>query len=100
MSKTHIIIGTTSIPERLEDLEITNSFNVRITLNNLKKEDVMNVLNNYEGNNSDKEKITSLVGEVPIKQLLLMLEMSKQLSGGSLTYEAFITAYEYFSNRY
>jgi vesicle-fusing ATPase len=95
-----LIIGTTSIPERLEDLELTNAFNVRITINNLKKEDVMNVLNNYEGNHSDKEKITSLVGEVPIKQLLLMLEMSKQLSGGHLTYEAFTTAFEYFSNRY
>jgi vesicle-fusing ATPase len=96
-----MIIGTTSIPERLEDLELTDSFNVRISINPLKSnEEIMNVLNRSEGKAAEKEKIAALVGEVPIKRLLLMLDMTKQMSGGQLTYESFTTSYEYFSNRY
>jgi vesicle-fusing ATPase len=93
-----MIIGTTSIPERLEDLELTSTFNVRIPLSPLKNiEEIMNVLNTCDGKPEEKQKIAALVGQVPIKRLLLMLDMTKQMSGGFLNYHNFTTAYEYFS---
>lgn len=94
------IIGTTSIPERLEDLELVSTFNVKINVPTLDSADVLTILQNYEGSSSDKKQIASLVHNVPIKILLLMLDMTKQLSGGVLTYENFTTAYEYFANKY
>ena len=52
-----------------------------------------------EGNYRDKEQISDLIQDIPIKKLLMMLDMTRQLSGGPLTYEDFSTAYQYFNTR-
>lgn len=56
-------------------------------------------MENMEGNQSDKEKIADMIGEMPIKKLLMMLDMARQLSGGSLTFKDFCTAYQYFNSK-
>jgi len=92
-----MIIGTTSIADRLEDLELVSAFNVRINVPTLQNaEEILNVLQNYPGKISEKEKVAALVNNIPIKQLLLMVDMTLQLSGGEITYTHFMTAYEYF----
>ena len=96
-----MIIGTTSIASRLDDLELISSFNVRINTPSLSsKEEIFNVLSNFEGKDNDKSNIANLVSHIPIKVLLLMLDMTKQLSGGVITYENFTVAYEYFINKF
>jgi hypothetical protein len=60
----------------------------------------MTVLETYTGNKSEKERISQLVTNIPIKNLLMMLEMTGQMNNGELTFENFTTAYDYFSNSY
>jgi vesicle-fusing ATPase len=99
-SKKIMIIGTTSNANRLEDLELTSSFDIRIEIPTISdKEEIMNVLNNFDGKQSDKESIAKLISNIPIKKLILMLDMTRRLSGGVLTYDNFLTAYEYYINR-
>jgi hypothetical protein len=52
-----------------------------------------------EGNQSDKEKIAEMIGECAIKKLLMMFDMTRQISGGPLTFTDFCTAYQYYNSK-
>ena len=56
-------------------------------------------MENMDGSPTDKNKIAELIDEISIKKLLMMLDMTRQLSGGPLTFEDFSTAYQYFNTR-
>ena len=60
----------------------------------------MNILDNVECKKSEKDKIVSMIHDIPIKQFLLILDMAKQMSNGELTFESFSVAFDYFSNSY
>jgi hypothetical protein len=47
-----------------------------------------------------KELIAQLAANIPIKNLLMMIEMTNHMNDGVLTFENFTSAYDYFSNSY
>jgi hypothetical protein len=77
------------------------AFNIEINLPVINsKEEVMSVLSAYGGSDGEKERISQLANNIPIKSLLMMLEMAGQMNNGELTFEDFTTAFDYFSNSY
>lgn len=81
-------------------MELVSAFNLQINVPEINnKNDLLNIMENMEGNKSDKEKIADMIGECPIKKLLMMLDMTRQLSGGPLTFTDFCTAYQYFNSK-
>ena len=85
-----LVIGTTSSVTTLEELGLTDAFNMVISLPILKKpEEVMTVLEKYKAEESEKKKIAEIGIHVPIKYLLLTLEMAVQKGHGELTSEVF-----------
>lgn len=56
-----LIIGTTSSASQLEELGLVESFDRRIQVPNLTKNEILNVLKNYECNSEEREKIANLV---------------------------------------
>jgi len=56
-------------------------------------------MENMEGSPTDKKRICELIDEISIKKLLMILDMTRQLSGGPLTFEDFTTAYQYFNTK-
>jgi len=92
--KKLVVIGTTSIADRLDDLELVKSFNVKINVPLLSNnDDIMGVLNSFDIKKQEKEKIcNALVGGIPIKKLLMILDSARQISGGNITIDHFMTA--------
>ena len=90
--KKVLIIGTTSMASQLEDLGVVSAFDRVIHVPNLKKEEILNVLNNYECDPDEKEKIANLVQNSPIKQLLFLIDRAMQKSK-KLLYENFASEY-------
>jgi hypothetical protein len=56
-------------------------------------------MNDMEGKESDKEKIAEMIGGCAIKKILMMLDMTRQISGGPLTFTDFCTAYQYYNSK-
>ena len=84
----------------LNELEVVSSFNVKLnipTLNSTKE--VLSILNRYNGNEEEKEKIASDLSYIPIKQLLLIIDMTLQKGNDVLTYDNFADAYKFFLNK-
>ena len=77
---------------QLEDLGVVSAFDRVIHVPNLKKEEILNVLNNYECDPDEKEKIANLVQNSPIKQLLFLIDRAMQKSK-KLLYENFASEY-------
>jgi len=87
-----LVIGTTSMAATLTELGITDAFNMVITLPILKKpEEVMAVLAKYKADEEEKKKISEIALYVPIKYLLLTLEMAMLKGQGTLTSSNFQT---------
>ncbi len=85
-----LVIGTTSMLTTMTELGVTDAFNMVLTLPVLKKpEEVMNVLKKYEADEEEKKKIAEIGIYVPIKYLLLTLEMAIQKGKGVLLAENF-----------
>eukprot|EP00830_Metopus_es_P021596 TRINITY_DN911_c0_g1_i2.p1 TRINITY_DN911_c0_g1~~TRINITY_DN911_c0_g1_i2.p1 ORF type:complete len:722 (-),score=166.03 TRINITY_DN911_c0_g1_i2:42-2207(-) len=85
-----LVIGTTSMITTLSELGVTDSFNMVMTLPILKKpEEVMTVLEKYKAEEDEKKKIAEIGIFVPIKYLLLTLEMTLQKGAGVLTSDNF-----------
>jgi len=77
-----------------------SAFNLQINIPTISnKRDILSIMENMDGSPNDKKKISDLIDEIPIKKLLMMLDMTRQLSGGPLTYEDFSTAYQYFNTK-
>jgi hypothetical protein len=76
------------------------AFNIEINLPVICQDEVGAVLETFSGQKSEKEKISQLTNNIPIKNLLMMLEMTGQMNNGDLTFENFTTAFDYFSNSY
>jgi len=94
-----MIIGTTSLSGILSELDLVSCFNVKMNVPTLSNtSDIMNILNKYNGNDEEKKKIAAELSYIPIKQLLLILDMT--LKGNNvLTYENFDDAYRFFQNK-
>ena len=90
--KKMLIIGTTSMPEQMEDLGLVECFDRRIKIPNLTKNEIMNVLKNYQCNGDDREKIANLVQNLPIKQLCFLIDRAMQKSP--------VLQYKYFADEY
>jgi vesicle-fusing ATPase len=85
-----LIIGTTSMSHILEELEVLEVFNVEHSLPIInKKEDILRTLEKYEGEESEKELIAESIQTIPIKYLLLTLQMTLQKGDGVLTHSVF-----------
>jgi len=81
-------------------LELVSAFNLQVSVPEINnKKDLLNIMANMEGKESDKEKIADMIGECAIKKLLMMLDMTRQLSGGSLIFSDFCTAYQYYNSK-
>ena len=90
--KKMLIIGTTSMPEQMEDLGLVECFDRRIKIPNLTKNEIMNVLKNYQCNGDDREKIANLVQNLPIKQLCFLIDRAMQKNP--------VLQYKYFADEY
>ena len=90
--KKMLIIGTTSMPEQMDDLGLVECFDRRIKIPNLTKNEIMNVLKNYQCNGDDREKIANLVQNLPIKQLCFLIDRAMQKSP--------VLQYKYFADEY
>ena len=90
--KKMLIIGTTSMSEQMEDLGLVECFDRRIKIPNLTKNEIMNVLKNYQCNGDDREKIANLVQNLPIKQLCFLIDRAMQKSP--------VLQYKYFADEY
>jgi vesicle-fusing ATPase len=81
--KKLLIIGTTSMKRVMEEMDIFSAFNVSINVPMLNKEDIGKVLKDlkvFAPSDLDKA-VDVLSNEMPIKKLLMLVEMAKQ--GGS-----------------
>jgi hypothetical protein len=87
-----LIIGTTSMSSNLEDLGVIAAFDRIIHVPNLGKNEIMNVLKNYDCDDTNKEKIVNLVQGITIKQLCLIIDRALQKSS-KLIYENFASEY-------
>jgi vesicle-fusing ATPase len=95
-----MIIGTTSISNVLNELEVVSSFNVKLTVPTLNDtHEVLNVLGKFNGDLAEKRKIAQDLSYIPIKQLLLIIDMTLQKGNDTLIYEHFCDAYKFFLNR-
>lgn len=91
--KKLLIIGTTSMASYLADLGIVGAFDKVIKVPNLDKKEIMNVLDNYECEDSEKERIADLVETSPIKQLLFLIDRALQ-KNSKLLYDNFELEYK------
>jgi vesicle-fusing ATPase len=86
------IIGTTSCADQLEELGLVQAFDRKIHIPNLTKNEILNVLKNYECQNEEREKIANLVQNSPIKQLCFLIDRALQ-KNPVLMYENFASEY-------
>ncbi len=80
-----MVIATTSIADRLEDLQLTQSFQINVHVSQLQsQEEVHGVLREYSSLSAqDIRSIASTIDKpIGIKQLLLVLEMARADSAG------------------
>ena len=91
--KKMLIIGTTSCVSQLEELGLVESFDRRIQVPNLTKNEILNVLKNYDCNPEEREKIANLVQNSPIKQLCFLIDRALQ-KNPVLMYENFASEYK------
>lgn len=71
-----LVIGTTNSAQILESLQLTQSFNITINVPALEGEfEIQKVLSHYHPEKGDDTKIAQYVNKIPIKQLLLVLDM-------------------------
>ena len=91
--KKMLIIGTTSSAPQLEELGLVECFDRRIHIPNLTKKEILNVLNNYECQKDEREKIANLVQNSPIKQLCFLIDRAMQ-KNPVLMYENFASEYK------
>ena len=91
--KKMLIIGTTSCSSQLEELGLVESFDRRIQVPNLTKNEILNVLKNYDCNPEEREKIANLVQNSPIKQLCFLIDRALQ-KNPVLMYENFASEYK------
>jgi hypothetical protein len=95
-----MIIGTTSMSNILNELEVVSAFNVKLTVPTLNNtHEVLNVLGKFNGDMTEKRKIAEDLSYIPIKQLLLIIDMTLQKGNDALIYEHFCDAYKFFLNR-
>ena len=90
--KKMLIIGTTSCADQLEELGLVQAFDRKIQIPNLTKNEIINVLKNYECQNEEREKIANLVQNSPIKQLCFLIDRALQ-KNPVLMYENFASEY-------
>ena len=92
------IIGTTSCATEMEKLGLVQCFIKRIQIPNLTKSEILNILQNYQCREEDREKIADLVQNLPIKQLCFLIDRALQ-KNPVLQYENFSSEYkEYVFN--
>ena len=87
-----LIIGTTSCASQLDELGLIDCFDRKIQIPNLTKNEILNVLKNYECQNEEREKIANLVQNSPIKQLCFLIDRALQ-KNPVLLYENFASEY-------
>lgn len=72
-----LIVGTTSNIDILRDLDIANSFNAVIAVGDISGQKELSVVFNKFGiNNVDFNAISSIVGEIPMKKLILLIKLA------------------------
>ena len=82
----------------LNELEVVSSFNVKLTIPTLNStSEIMSILNKYKGEASEKKKIAEDLSYIPIKQLLLIIDMTLQKGNNVLLHENFSDAYKFLS---
>ena len=91
--KKMLIIGTTSCASDLEELGIVQAFDRKIHVPNLTKNEIANVLKNYDCDNKEREQIANLVQNSPIKQLCFLIDRAIQ-KNPTLMYENFASEYK------
>jgi vesicle-fusing ATPase len=96
-----LVIGTTSEARVLDEMAVTGVFNVVLNVPVLNTEDTTRVLKAIDAFESDDEihsAVALLDSEMPIKKLLMLLEMARQGSGKArLTFERFLECMQDFS---
>eukprot|EP00825_Cyclidium_porcatum_P001348 TRINITY_DN10614_c0_g1_i1.p1 TRINITY_DN10614_c0_g1~~TRINITY_DN10614_c0_g1_i1.p1 ORF type:complete len:231 (+),score=60.00 TRINITY_DN10614_c0_g1_i1:1-693(+) len=89
-----LIIGTTNCAKTLQELEITKTFNITINVPEIEgEEEIRQILAKYQITQGDDVKIADLVGKIPVKQLLLVLDMVSY-NNKVITFDDFKENYE------
>ena len=80
-----LVLGTTSVPAVMDDLGIAGAFNVCLTVPRLREPEmraVLTALDAFAPADVDLAISALMEVEVPIKRLLMLLEMARQSGGG------------------
>ena len=80
-----LVLGTTSVPAVMDDLGIAAAFNVCLTVPRLREPEmraVLAALDAFAPGDVDLAIAALMEVEVPIKRLLMLLEMARQSHGG------------------
>lgn len=88
-----LIIGTTSEKSVMKELGIYHCFDVISNLPSLTQDEILTILNNFNGEETDFKKISETIGFMPIKKLLLLTDMATQ-GNVPITYKKFISCWE------
>jgi len=94
--KKMLIIGTTSSASQLEELGLVESFDRRISIPNLSRNEILNVLKNYDCQPEERDKIANLVQNSTIKQLCFLIDRALQ-KNPVLKYENFASEYKEYT---
>ena len=83
--KKLLVIGTTTMPDVLDSMDMMSAFDVSLHVPTLRKDDTRNVLTKLDAFRAeDVEKALQLIDdEMPMKRLLTLIEMAKQDRTGS-----------------
>lgn len=83
-----MIIGTTSMKDILKEMELVDCFNVCMNVPSIKlRNEITSVLSNYNCNSEVSGKLSSDLAQesgtsgIPIKKLMLSIDLSLQKSG-------------------
>lgn len=85
-----LVVGTTSLPDVLDTLEVTNSFSLKLHIPDVESSALLSVVKGMEGvsfKTKDDERLCleAMPDRVPIKKLLLVIEMAADGEGGGST---------------
>lgn len=92
-----MVVATTSMKENMEELGLTDPFNVILDIPICNKaEDIQCILENAGGMSEEviRQIVQQITEPIPVKQLLLIIEMARTETDNHITLEAFLDCYD------
>jgi len=97
LDKKLFIVGTTNMGSMLRELELSQVFNVKVELPDISsKEDLKSILSTYNVKEDDLEKIVESIESIPMKMLMMVIDMALNKGNQEITYKNFVESHGYF----